>query len=67
LSKYFRIKEKKNKVSPKFSGTKKKRTDSLVIGQKSHEKNEGLSFLGTNGKDEGLRSKKSRGFAIASC
>jgi len=30
------------------------------------EKNEGLSFLGTNAKDEGLRSKKRRGFAIAS-
>jgi len=29
------------------------------------KKNEGLSFLGTNGKDEGLRSKKRRGFAIA--
>ena len=64
-SKIFRSDGRTNQISPYFLRSKKERTDLIFVKQKNHEKNECSSFFGTKAKDEPLRPRKRRSFAIA--
>ena len=61
----FRNEERPTDVFQKIPDRRKTNHFDSDLAEKNSEKNEGSSFLGTKAKDEGLRSKKRRGFAIA--